>query len=126
MNNLLSEHLFPLNEAADHIPTEPSISTVRRWCRVGLRGIKLESMMLAGKRVTSRQALLRFFAALDAPNEAPQQPHLFQRPRPAATQSINQQFMQLGLHDPRSHRSPGTSSNPGQPPVDAFGNRNVD
>ena len=40
------------------------LSAVYRWIQHGLRGVRLESVQLAGRRVTSKEALGRFFTAL--------------------------------------------------------------
>lgn len=62
------EELISLAEAARHLPRidgrKVAISTVWRWCRVGLRGVHLEYVRVGRKICTSREALLRFFAAL--------------------------------------------------------------
>lgn len=45
-------------------------STAMRWCLKGVRGHRLESLMVGGVRYTSREALGRFLGALNAPHEA--------------------------------------------------------
>ncbi|MFO0905695.1 MAG: DUF1580 domain-containing protein [Pirellulales bacterium] len=40
-------------------------STLARWARKGLRGVKLEVVRMGGVLCTSEAALLRFFAALE-------------------------------------------------------------
>lgn len=37
--------------------------TVWRWCVKGARGVKLESLAIGGKRITSREAFERFVSA---------------------------------------------------------------
>jgi len=48
----------------------PNIATVYRWMIDGVRGIRLESIMVGGTRCTSVQALQRFFDALTAAADA--------------------------------------------------------
>jgi hypothetical protein len=45
------------------IPTRPSISTISRWCSTGVRGLKLESIRIGGKRRTTKQAVERLLIA---------------------------------------------------------------
>src|SRR5262249_40162601 len=39
-------------------------STIWRWCKVGVKGIRLEVVYCGGQRLTSKQALARFFQLL--------------------------------------------------------------
>lgn len=47
-------------EAAKHIPGRPNPSTVWRWYKRGVRGVRLETVVVGGKRFTSLQAIRRF------------------------------------------------------------------
>jgi hypothetical protein len=48
------------------------LSTWYRWTTRGCKGIRLESLQYGGTRVTSREAIARFFQRLtDAPVELP-------------------------------------------------------
>ncbi len=62
------EDLMSLTEATRIMPRingrKPAISTLWRWCRKGLRGVKLEYLRYGRNIVTTRQALTRFFEAL--------------------------------------------------------------
>jgi hypothetical protein len=67
----LSHDTLSLSQAARRLPrlragrpVHPS--TVWRWALTGLRGVKLETAMVGGVRVTSEAALRRFFAAVSA------------------------------------------------------------
>lgn len=55
----LAERL-PGNKGTDHLHYE----TVRRWVKVGVRGIRLESKVMGGKRVSSLPAVDRFMDRL--------------------------------------------------------------
>jgi Protein of unknown function (DUF1580) len=46
------------------------ISTVFRWAQKGLRGIQLETLQFGGTRVTSVEALQRFFDRLSKPGRS--------------------------------------------------------
>lgn len=77
--DLLAEGAISLSAAArDHARANPS--TVWRWCRKGIRGVRLQYARLGRKIVTSRQAIARFateLAALDetVPDSQPQKLH---------------------------------------------------
>jgi len=64
------EELFTLAEATKVMPRvngrRPAVCTLWRWCRKGLHGVHLEYLRIGRNIVTSRQALLRFFANLAA------------------------------------------------------------
>ena len=61
--DLLAEDVIPLNEVPEEIPGRVDVSTVWRWAQRGVGGIKLETVKIGGKKLTSRQALSRFIAA---------------------------------------------------------------
>jgi hypothetical protein len=56
----LSESLVTFTEATKLLPGRPNLATLWRWRTAGVRGIKLESVLVGGKRYTSREALQRF------------------------------------------------------------------
>lgn len=69
MIDSLSEDLISLNEAARSIPPrrsgkKPHISCIYRWTQKGCKGVLLESLQVGGTRMTTREALARFFAKL--------------------------------------------------------------
>lgn len=60
------ESVIDLGEAATYVQRSfggrrPSANTMARWCIAGLGGVKLESLKRGGKRVTTREAIVRFF-----------------------------------------------------------------
>ncbi|MCC9608553.1 DUF1580 domain-containing protein [Blastopirellula sp. JC732] len=55
-----SESLLSFAEAARRLPGRPNISTLHRWRLHGIRGVKLESALIGGRRYTSVEALERF------------------------------------------------------------------
>lgn len=69
MRDLTQEELIPFATAPAHYPgTRPHIATVHRHRLRGVRGVKLETLIVGGRRYTSREAIGRFVAAL---NELP-------------------------------------------------------
>lgn len=60
MINLSTETIFPVSDAPKHIPGRPSKASCWRWVLQGVGGIKLESILIGGKRYTSHEAVQRF------------------------------------------------------------------
>lgn len=63
------EQPIPLSLAARETPNRHgergvNVATVWRWSLRGVRGCKLETILIGGQRMTTRQALQRFFEAL--------------------------------------------------------------
>ena len=74
------EELLSLSEAARHVPRlngrRVHASTIFRWCRRGLRGVRLGYLRVGRRMGTSAEALNRFFNALAAADgEAPRHSH---------------------------------------------------
>ncbi len=61
MQSLLTESRLTLSQLAqrEHV----NVATVWRWCQKGARGVRLESLAVGGRRVTSQEAFERFIAA---------------------------------------------------------------
>lgn len=71
MIDLFSESVITLTEAARLMPPRRegrpvSLCTIWRWAQHGVRGIRLETVYSGGSRMTSREALERFCAAITA------------------------------------------------------------
>jgi hypothetical protein len=47
----------------------PNVSTLWRWSMQGIRGVRLETLMAGGVRVTSQEAIQRFFDRLTEQSE---------------------------------------------------------
>jgi hypothetical protein len=62
--SLLAETSITLAQASHRLPTRPALSTLWRWRTKGVRGVKLETALVGGRRVTSIEALERFVAAI--------------------------------------------------------------
>src|SRR5262245_27081454 len=69
MIDIKCEQLLSIADACKSLPQRRgrpiSFSTVWRWMRRGVRGVRLESMPVGGVLFTSSEALARFFAALE-------------------------------------------------------------
>lgn len=66
---ILKEQLLTLEQAARSLPGHVAPSTIWRWYRKGVRGVRLETIVIGGKRLTSSEALGRFAAASTAASE---------------------------------------------------------
>lgn len=60
-----TEDILPLSKAArekvlKHHGRPPHISTLYRWATRGIRGVRLETLLIGGARCTTRQAIYRF------------------------------------------------------------------
>ena len=66
-----SEQLRLLTKAASAVPGNPHASTLIRWSLRGLRGIRLETVLVGGRRFTSIEAIARFLARLNDPATVP-------------------------------------------------------
>ena len=62
----LDEPLLTLTQAANSLPGKPHVSSLWRWCKRGVRGVRLETLVLAGRRYTSPRALEEFASATTA------------------------------------------------------------
>ena len=60
--NLKTDELILLRDAAKNLPARLSVTpnTVWRWHRYGRRGIRLQSVRVAGRIFTTREAVIEF------------------------------------------------------------------
>ena len=65
MQHLLAEHRVALIDLARQQGV--SVSTVWRWTMRGLKGIRLETFTVGGRRYTSREAFDRFILRCQSP-----------------------------------------------------------
>ena len=64
--DIAAETLLSVGQAARAVPYRPNVCTVWRWLERGVRGVRLESVLMGGRRFTSQEALERFFTATTA------------------------------------------------------------
>ena len=60
MIDLQSEKILSLTAAAKLLPGRPHVATIYRWFQHGIRGVRLETVLIGGKRFTSHEAIQRF------------------------------------------------------------------
>lgn len=58
--NLMTEELIGINQVPKTLQNRVHVSTIWRWTNRGIKGVKLETIKLGGKTLTSHQALTRF------------------------------------------------------------------
>ena len=92
-----SEEIVPLTEAAKSLPRRPNVSTLHRWRSSGIRNVKLETMMFGGRRVTSLEALDRFFARVTAAADGDPMPAETPRQREQQIARAERRADELGL-----------------------------
>lgn len=61
-----ARELFSLAQAAKLLPGRPHISTLHRWRLKGVKGVKLDTVVVGGRRFVTREALERFVQATTA------------------------------------------------------------
>lgn len=73
--SLRNETLVPFAEVPTSLPRRNgkkiNLSTLWRWRTKGLRGQKLESIIIGGRRYTTKEALQRFDAAVQKAIDGP-------------------------------------------------------
>src|SRR5271154_5104019 len=97
MIDILIELLISLAAASKLLPGRPSITTLWRWHHRGVRGVKLETVVIGGRRYTSREAIARFIAATTAARDG--QPTLLRSPiaRERAIAQAEQELKKAGI-----------------------------
>ncbi len=79
MIDLSRETVVTLKEARDAVPGKRgrrvSSSTLHRWHRNGVKGVRLETALVAGVRYTSIEAIDRFIVATTEAADAQQWSH---------------------------------------------------
>jgi hypothetical protein len=70
--NIYDEQLVPMTHAAKLLPCRPHVSTLWRWRKIGVKGIRLETIAIGGTRFTSREALQRFADSITAAHRTPE------------------------------------------------------
>lgn len=69
MIDISNEDLLTLSEAAKLLPGHPHLSTIHRWRLRGARGVRLETVVIGGRRYTSQSALEEFVAKTTAASD---------------------------------------------------------
>jgi hypothetical protein len=96
------EQPIPLSLAARETPNRRggrgiNSATIWRWAMKGCRGIRLQTAMIGGIRMTSREALARFFAAITAVSDGEPLPARTSRQRQRAIDAAERELSEAGI-----------------------------
>jgi hypothetical protein len=72
MIDVHTEDLFPLSKGPPGLKKPPSPATLWRWALRGIRGHRLETVSIGGRRYSSREAFDRFVRSLNETQVADQ------------------------------------------------------
>lgn len=94
---ILEETLVSLTEACRCFPVRCSRGAIERWVRRGSRGAVLESVLICGKRYTSKEAIDRFVRGqLQVETNRPEP-----RKGSMSKKEIDEAAKRLGLSEPQ-------------------------
>jgi len=62
--NIYEDDLISISQAARKLPTKPAPATIWRWHAKGVNRIKLETVVVGGKRYTTEKAFVEFVRAV--------------------------------------------------------------
>lgn len=97
MIDVQTEKLLTITETARTLPGRPNVTTIWRWRNRGVRGVRLETICIGGRRFTSREALARFFAATTAAADGAPVPAETPRRRERAIERAEARAEELGV-----------------------------
>ena len=96
------ETLISIAEACKRFPQHPNIQTLYRWLIKGVRGARLESMLIGNSRMTSEEAIER--SKRRQLNNVATEPSKYVKPssakvRPMPSSKVEAELKELGLVD---------------------------
>ncbi len=96
------EHPVPLSVLAREVVNREgrrgvNVSTLWRWIQRGIHGVRLESTLVGGIRMSTRQALARFFAATTAAADGTTSPVRTNRQRERSIAAAEKEWAAEGL-----------------------------
>ena len=93
------EDLIPMSTAGKHVPPKGvNRSTVERWTRIGVKGIKLETVRVGGRRYTTLGSIQKFLIAQQKTGEQGEPT----TPKPSMTKAeIEAGRKRFGLPEPQ-------------------------
>ena len=90
------EDLVPFPDAPSIVPGRPDISTLHRWRTKGVRGVRLVTVRIGGRRFVSRGAILSFISLLTAAVDGTLAPEITPFARRAAEAAERELDAKLG------------------------------
>ncbi len=97
MIELSHETAIAVNKSPAHIPGRPHVSTVWRWVLNGVRGVKLETVVVGCQRFTTKEAIERFIAATTAKANGEPAPIRTPRQRQKAVEAAERELADAGI-----------------------------
>ena len=94
---MINEALLSLAAAGRTLPGKPHLSTLHRWRLRGVRGVKLETVLVGGRRFTSHEALERFIERTTAAANGEPSPRRTNRQRQAAISQAERELDRAGI-----------------------------
>ena len=92
-----AETIITIGEACKAFPPNGiSDATMARWIQKGVKGVKLETLLIGGRRVTSREAIARFIARQNA-DDAPAIPAVTRAQRQRQSEAARQELERIGV-----------------------------
>jgi len=95
------ETIRPLSHAARRVPSRSgrgvNVSTIWRWGQRGVKGIRLETLLIGGIRYTSDEALHRFFAETTAAANGDSPPVQTNTQRERAIAAADRELARAGI-----------------------------
>lgn len=93
------ETVISFNDARSAFPgidRRLSLATLHRWRLNGVRGVKLETVLIGGLRYTSREAISRFIAAQNA-DDTPPAPVITPSQRKRQSEAARAELKKMGV-----------------------------
>jgi hypothetical protein len=87
-----TDSLFPLSKGPPDVHPPPSPATLWRWALRGVRGHKLATIVIGGRRYSSRRAFDDFIRALNGPAVTPPPSRLRARQKAVAAARAEETF----------------------------------
>jgi len=94
-----TEDLIPFNKARSAFPGRDNLAlqTLHRWRLRGVRGVKLETCLCGGLRMTSREAISRFLASQNRDDSQPTTPAITPTQRQRQNAAARQALAEIGI-----------------------------
>jgi hypothetical protein len=97
MIDIKSDELLTFSQAAKRLPGRPHSSTIWRWHMRGVRGIRLETVLIGGRRYTSVDALQLFVEQTTASADGTPVPSRTSGQRRRAIAAAKQDLEEAGI-----------------------------
>jgi len=95
--DISSERPLTIPEAAQTLPHPPHVATIWRWAYKGIKGIKLETICIGGRRYTTRESLQRFIERSTAAANGDAIPTRTAKQRQRAIQAAERELAAAGI-----------------------------